>query len=81
MPAQDRSPSAYEHISVQPLSGALGAEIHGVDLSNPVSDEVFTEIHRAFLDHLVIFSASSSSTRMRSRSLPRGLAPSMFTAS
>ena len=55
MPAQDRSPSAYEHISVQPLSGALGAEIHGVDLSNPVSDEVFTEIHRAFLDHLVIF--------------------------
>ena len=55
MCAQDRNTCAYDHISVQPLSGALGAEIHGVDLSNAVSDEVFTEIHQAFLDNLVIF--------------------------
>ena len=33
----------------------MGAEIHGVDLSNVLSDEVFAEIRRAFLDHLVIF--------------------------
>jgi len=41
--------------SVKPIAGALGAEIHGVDLSTPLSDDVFEEIHRAFLDHLVIF--------------------------
>ncbi len=55
MQTHARTSTAYEHISVQPLSGALGAEIHGVDLSSCVSDDVFTEIHRAFLDHLVIF--------------------------
>ena len=55
MRTQDQSSSVYDHISVHPLSGALGAEIRGVELSDAVSDEVFTEIHRAFLDHLVIF--------------------------
>ena len=55
MHAQDRNSIPYEYISVHPLSGALGAEIHDVDLSSTVSDEVFTEIHRAFLAHLVIF--------------------------
>lgn len=45
----------YTHIDVQPLSGALGAEIHGVDLSQPLSDEVFAEIKQAFLEHLAIF--------------------------
>ena len=46
---------SYRHIEVHPLSGALGAEIHGVDLSDPIGDEIFSEIRRAFLDHLVIF--------------------------
>ncbi len=36
------------------MSGALGAEIAGVDLAR-VDDEIFAEIHRAFLDHLVLF--------------------------
>ncbi len=44
----------YKHIDVRPISGALGAEIHGVDLAS-IDDEVFAEIHSAFLDHLVIF--------------------------
>ena len=45
----------YHRIDVKPLTGALGAEIFGVDLSAPMEDEVFEEIHRAFLDNLVIF--------------------------
>ena len=40
---------------MQPLSGALGAEISGVDLRAPMSDAVYAEIRRAWLDHLVIF--------------------------
>jgi taurine dioxygenase len=42
-------------IMVKPLSGAIGAEIEGVDLSRPLDNEAFAAIHQAFLDHLVIF--------------------------
>lgn len=45
----------YTRIDVRPLSGSLGAEILSVDLSQPLDDETFAEIHQAHLDHLVIF--------------------------
>ena len=45
----------YQTIDVKPLSGALGAEISGVDLAKNLSNQAFDEIHQAFLDHQVIF--------------------------
>ena len=42
-------------IEVRPIAGALGAEICGIDLSESLSDEQFDTVHRAFLDHQVIF--------------------------
>ena len=42
-------------ISVRPISGAIGAEIRGIDLSQPLTGAQFAEIHQAFLDNLVIF--------------------------
>lgn len=45
----------YRHIEVKPISGALGAEIAGVDMSKDLDDEVVGEIRHAFLEHLVIF--------------------------
>lgn len=45
----------YQTIDVRPVAGALGAEIHGVDLSDEVPGEQFAEIRRAFGDHGVIF--------------------------
>ncbi len=45
----------YENIQVHPLTPAIGAEIGGVDLSRPLEDDVFAEIHDAFLKHQVIF--------------------------
>ena len=42
-------------MAVQPLAGAIGAEISGVDLSAPLDDDMIAEIRRAWLDHLVIF--------------------------
>jgi taurine dioxygenase len=42
-------------IEVRPLSGSIGAEIHGVDLSRELGQETFAEIHQVFLDHLAIF--------------------------
>jgi taurine dioxygenase len=45
----------YEHITVDPIAGACGAVIGGVDLSQPVDDVVFDEIKRAFTENQVIF--------------------------
>ena len=42
-------------IDVQPISGALGAEIFGVDLRQPMEDRQFSEVRQAFHDHAVIF--------------------------
>jgi len=46
---------AYRTIDVKPCSPVIGAEIRGVDLTRPVSEEQWSEVHEAFLAHLVIF--------------------------
>lgn len=46
--------SRHDRIRVLPLTGALGAEVSGVDLRR-LDDAGFAEIHRAWLDHGVIF--------------------------
>jgi len=45
----------YETIRVEPIAGALGAEIHGPDLSRELPAQTVAEIRRALLDHLVVF--------------------------
>ena len=45
----------YEKIEVEPITGALGAEIRGVNLADPLSEETVAEIRQALLNHLVIF--------------------------
>jgi len=49
---------SYERIEVRPVSAAIGAEIGGVDLASlddPTWEATWEEIHRAFLEHLVLF--------------------------
>ncbi len=41
-------------IEIRAFSGALGAEVVGVDLSRPLDDETFERIHAAHLEHLVL---------------------------
>lgn len=41
-------------ITVTPVTGALGADVRGVDLSKPLSNAEWDCIHRAFLDHHVL---------------------------
>lgn len=43
----------FRHIEVEPLTGACGAEIRGVDLRAPLSGDVWEEISRAF-DHFLV---------------------------
>jgi taurine dioxygenase len=40
---------------IRPIGGALGAELHGIDLSAELSDETISAVRQALLDHLVIF--------------------------
>ncbi len=42
-------------IEVAPISGALGAELRGVDLAQDLDDATIKEIRQALLDHGVIF--------------------------
>ena len=46
---------ALSNIRVKPLTVAIGAEIEGVDLSQPLSDDTFAAVHKALMDHNVIF--------------------------
>ena len=39
----------YERIFVAPLSPVIGAEISGVDLSEPLGNQTFQEIHDALV--------------------------------
>jgi len=43
-----------ETLDVRPIAGALGAEIHGVDLRDPRPDLV-AALRAARLDHMVVF--------------------------
>jgi len=45
----------YRHIKVEPVAGALGAEVGGVDIAHPLDDAAVAEIRRALLDYLVLF--------------------------
>ncbi|MEC9367728.1 MAG: TauD/TfdA family dioxygenase [Pseudomonadota bacterium] len=53
--------SGKSAITVEPVSGALGAAISGVDLSS-VDDSIFAEIHEAFMAHQVLFFHGQSMT-------------------
>ena len=51
---QSRS-GEYQWFKANPLCGALGVEIDAVDLSKTLTDGMLEELHRAFLNHLVLF--------------------------
>lgn len=42
-------------MDIRPISGALGAEVRGIDLSSELSNSEAADIHGAFLAHKVLF--------------------------
>ena len=44
----------YQTVTVTPAAGALGAEVLGIDLAEPLSDRAFGELHHAFTAHMVL---------------------------
>lgn len=47
--------SALPSLRIEPLAGALGAEVHGVDLSQPLDAATREALHAAWMRHLVLF--------------------------
>jgi taurine dioxygenase len=47
--------ATMSRLEIQPLSGALGAEISGVDLAGSLDDTTVGELRAALLEHAVIF--------------------------
>lgn len=54
-------------IEIRPLTGAIGAEIVGVDLSGEISNQQFDAIHQAWLDYLVIYFRNQNLTPQQHR--------------
>jgi len=46
---------AHDELALTRLSPSLGAEVHGLDLRQPLDDALFERIHRALLEHHVLF--------------------------
>lgn len=47
-------PPVRQDFHIRPLSDALGAEVLGLDLTAPLSDDDFARLHQAHLDHHVL---------------------------
>jgi taurine dioxygenase len=62
VPVVAQEAKEYTRIKVAPLTGALGAEVSGVQLSE-LDDETVAELHDAWLEHKVLFFRDQELTR------------------
>ena len=53
---------AADSLTIRRLAGALGAEIGGVDLSEPLDDQTIAVIRQALVEHQVVFFRDQSLT-------------------
>lgn len=67
----------YRHIEVRRIAGALGAEIGGLDIAQPIADEAVAEIRQAFLEHLVVFFRGQSLAPRQLLAFARRFGPPM----
>jgi len=61
--------------TVQPIAGTLGAELHGVDLCQDLSTEVYQEIRRLLIEHQVIFFRDQDISPAQHKALAESFGP------
>ncbi|MET0326878.1 MAG: TauD/TfdA family dioxygenase, partial [Ilumatobacteraceae bacterium] len=49
-------------LEITPVSGVIGAEVHGIDLAAPLADETIDVVRQAFNEHQVLFFRDQSLT-------------------
>ncbi|MDA2811264.1 TauD/TfdA family dioxygenase [Nocardiopsis sp. RSe5-2] len=69
--AEGQESAPYRLFEVRPLGPVIGAEIHGVDLREEVSEELRAEIHRALLEFKVVFFRDQPITSERQQQIAR----------
>ncbi len=62
-------------IEVRPIAGALGAEVHGVDVAADLDEGTIGEIRQALLDHCVIFFRDQKLDAERHKAFARRFGP------
>ena len=60
---------------VHPIAGALGAELHGVNLCEDLSSETYSEIRRLLVKHQVIFFRDQDISRAQHKALAESFGP------
>ena len=60
---------------VKPIAAALGAELHGVDLCQSLSSEVYAEIRRLLIKHQVIFFRDQDISSAQHKALAESFGP------
>ncbi len=65
----------FRTFSVNPLCGAGGAEISGVDASKPLSAETVSELRRALADYCVIYLRDQDLTPDQQKAFARHFGP------
>lgn len=58
-------------MEIRKVTPVIGAEIHGIDLSQPLGNHAFQEIHDALMDNLVIFFRDQTMTHEQQKALGR----------
>ncbi|MEH6557898.1 MAG: taurine dioxygenase [Oceanicoccus sp.] len=62
-------------ITTQLLSGSLGAEINGIDLTQPLNDNIYAEIRRLLVAHEVIFFREQDISPSQHKALAESFGP------
>ena len=60
---------------VKPIAAALGAELHGVDLCQDLSEEVYAEIRRLLVEYQVIFFRDQDISPAQHKALAESFGP------
>lgn len=60
---------------VRPIAGALGAEIHNIDLTGDITQEMYTELRRLLVEHEVIFFRDQDISHARHKQLAESFGP------
>ena len=60
---------------VRPIAAALGAELHGVNLCQDLSQSIYSEIRKLLIKHQVIFFRDQDITPAQHRSLAESFGP------
>lgn len=62
-------------LEVHPLAGALGAEIHGLDLTQTLTREQFAQLRELLVEHEVIFFRDQDITHAQHKALAESFGP------